>query len=251
MSVITPDQLPEGKYWRLTNKKECPRGFQYKDGLNVDTQPFNPTGSCKPGGLYFFSDAQLANYQLYVKDPVWIRQVTFPPDAQIYVEKGKYKADKFILSERSLFSFRNPKAFLQITQTPENCLQAVLANPTLIKYVKEQTIELCLTAIQKNPFVIEHIREQTPELCMAAVQRSGWALRYVQNQTREICMVAVQRCQSSLKYVNNQTEEICIAAIQKYPWDLQYVKVQTPEIWRIFQEHFHIFFFKNYLKHFL
>ncbi len=103
--LLTPEQLllHGSKFYRLTNQDECHRGFQYKTGLNVDIVPFVPSGSCQPGGLYFFSDIQLGkllNHMPGYSRPVWIREVTFPPDAKIWKMDGKYKADKFILGER-------------------------------------------------------------------------------------------------------------------------------------------------------
>ena len=41
------------KYYKITNKEENHNGFQYKDGLNIDTIEFDPNGSCRPGGLYY------------------------------------------------------------------------------------------------------------------------------------------------------------------------------------------------------
>ena len=38
---------------KLTNETECHNGFQFKTGLNEDTIPFDPTGECKKGGIYF------------------------------------------------------------------------------------------------------------------------------------------------------------------------------------------------------
>ena len=85
------------------NEDENHRGFQYKTGDNIDTNEFNPKGSCEKGGLYFFDEAQLINYSSYTDNCVWIREVTFFPDSRIYCEEGKYKTDKFILGERQSF----------------------------------------------------------------------------------------------------------------------------------------------------
>jgi hypothetical protein len=67
--------------------------------LNIDPVPFNPTGDCEPGGIYFAREHILAflNYGL------WLRKVTLPDDAQVYEnprKPRKWKADKVILGER-------------------------------------------------------------------------------------------------------------------------------------------------------
>jgi len=86
-------------YYKILNKDECHNGLQYHNGLNIDPVPFNPSGACQPGGMYFASKDILE----FLSDGPWIRQVTLPDDAQIYKDPGgvqKWKADKFILGRR-------------------------------------------------------------------------------------------------------------------------------------------------------
>ncbi len=71
------------KYYRLTKEDECHNRFQYHDGLNIDTNEFNPTGSCQSGGLYFFSKYQLIHWQSYTTCSIkWCREVHIPADAK-------------------------------------------------------------------------------------------------------------------------------------------------------------------------
>lgn len=113
-------------YYKLMESSECHHGFQYKDGLNVDTAPFNPSGSSEPGGLYFTiaehlerflcrgvwyrewvmrniatpKEAQFLDYR------VIIREITIPEDALVYPDpkpRGDnivWKSDKMILGAR-------------------------------------------------------------------------------------------------------------------------------------------------------
>jgi ankyrin repeat protein len=86
-------------YYKITNEKEMHRRVQYATGLNVDIRPFDPTGSCKPGGLYFAREDILA----FIDFGPWLRKVTLPDDARVYEEPGtikKWKADKILLGER-------------------------------------------------------------------------------------------------------------------------------------------------------
>src|SRR5579872_7381968 len=41
---------------KLTNETENHQGFQFADGLNVDTHKFTPFGICAPGGIYFIEE---------------------------------------------------------------------------------------------------------------------------------------------------------------------------------------------------
>jgi hypothetical protein len=107
-TVISPKEFreafPNQKCYKLTNELENHNGFQYKTGLNIDINEFNPSGECNKGGLYFFRADQLVYYKSFTTYIKWIREVTFPEDAKIYVEFNGFKADKFILGEREEFS---------------------------------------------------------------------------------------------------------------------------------------------------
>ena len=87
------------KYYKILNEKENHRDFQYKTGLNVDTVPFNPSGKCQPGGLYF---SEVKDIFVYLDYGPYIREVVLPNDAKVYKEPcgTKLKADRIILKER-------------------------------------------------------------------------------------------------------------------------------------------------------
>lgn len=41
------------KFVKLTNESCCHNGFQFREGLNVDTVPFSTKTECCAGGIYF------------------------------------------------------------------------------------------------------------------------------------------------------------------------------------------------------
>jgi hypothetical protein len=87
-------------YYKITNEDEIHNGMKYKTGLNIDTQPFNPSGRCEPGGIYF-SREDIFAFLSY--DSYWIRKVTLPKDAQVYEDPEqpkKWKANKVILGRK-------------------------------------------------------------------------------------------------------------------------------------------------------
>ena len=49
-------------FWKITNEEENHHGFQYQDGLNVDTQEFQESGTCVKGGLYFTDSENIPNF---------------------------------------------------------------------------------------------------------------------------------------------------------------------------------------------
>jgi len=89
---------------RLTNMTELHRTIQYVNGINIDTNNFYPHGNCFSGGLYFIpmdSIKHWKNYNNDIGDMVWKRKVTILRDSIVYIEKNKFKTNKFMLGKRT------------------------------------------------------------------------------------------------------------------------------------------------------
>ena len=102
MPILTSKKkilLSKKKLYKILNDEENHNDFQYQEGLNVDTQPFYPEGSCETGGLYF-SDVE--NIFEFLNYGPYIREVTIPPRVPVYKDPdgNKYKAHKIILGSR-------------------------------------------------------------------------------------------------------------------------------------------------------
>jgi hypothetical protein len=138
------------KLVRLTVESECHNGFQYKTGLNIDHVPFNPFGTCTSGGLYF---CDIGDFPVFIryndKFCVNIRNVTIPDDAKVYVERNKYKTDKFILSES-----------VKIFENHAYALQTVIYDWRNLKYIDKQTqtSTICLAAITQDNRAVQYIK---------------------------------------------------------------------------------------------
>jgi len=76
------------KYYKFLNRYLTHNGFTYKpNSTNTDILPFNPTGSCMPGGLYFAREDCLYFIDDYVCEA--------EPIGEVYKELGpieKWKA---------------------------------------------------------------------------------------------------------------------------------------------------------------
>ena len=86
-------------YYKITNENELHHGMQYQDGLNTDVLPFNPTGDCEPGGIYFASTDIFS----FLDYGPWIRKVIVPEGETIYENSGypkKYKTHSVFLEPR-------------------------------------------------------------------------------------------------------------------------------------------------------
>jgi len=105
-------------YYKITNESESHYGLQCKTGLNVDILPFSPSGDCEPGGIHFAREDILA----FLYCGGWLRQVTMPPNAQVYENPGrpkKWKADKVILGRRRKVTTRVIRELLKEGADPK------------------------------------------------------------------------------------------------------------------------------------
>lgn len=245
--------LPEGtRFFRLTNDAECHRGYQYRDGVNQlpPNEKFNPSGYCEPGGLYFFTEAQLVKYKNNVAAGhtlKWIRQVSFDHpdvrDARIYKnpDDEKYKCDKFFLGERKeffiddFFTVTNENLWRfegrHIRWTREMALEAVQHSGCALHYIREEFIDrqMCLIAVSKCSCAFDCVPKihMDRDMCVAAVQSLWYALEKIPVQfiDRDLCLIAVRYCGSALQYVpyNLRDLDMCLEAVKKTPDAMKHV----------------------------
>ena len=101
------------QFYKITNEEERHKRMQYKTGLNVDVMPFDPSGDCKPGGIYF---AREDIFLFHGPKPFWIREVTIPDNEPVYKNPYhpiKWKAHRVILGERRKISYQIVKELVE------------------------------------------------------------------------------------------------------------------------------------------
>lgn len=86
-------------YYKILNEKLYHNSFQYKEGLNEDTIPFNPIPKCGKGGLFF---ADINNILVFMDFGTKIANVSLPEGENVVKVTNcgieKYKAHRIILS---------------------------------------------------------------------------------------------------------------------------------------------------------
>lgn len=232
------------RFVKLLNRSCCHNGFQFSEGLNVDTEKFDPEKLCY-GGLYFCRLDDFYKWLYYRDDLHYICDVTLPDDARICDEGDKLKADKLILlNKRTISEFfhthpefilpaakANGRALMFIKNpSPEVCLAVVRIDSSMLVHVKNQTDEICLAAVSTGGLSLLHVRQPTPAICMTAVQQDGHALRYVTVQTPDLCLAAVQQNGLALEHVLEQTDAIQLAAIHNDPRAYYFARNPSPFI---------------------
>lgn len=180
--------------FKFTNKSLNHHGYQFDIGYNEDIHLFNNTKEC---GFHFCDERYLGRWINY-SDCSGFHFIVIPNDALVYIEHGRYRADKIILGKKR-----------DIT------LNMLLERPNMFRYIEKQTIEMCEKIVEVNGLMLKHIKEQTEKICKNAVKQNGISLRYVNNKykTDEICEMAVINNCYSLDYVLVKTPYLCKIAL--------------------------------------
>lgn len=248
------------KFYKFLNNNLIHYKFQYRLGLNIDPLPFRPSSTCSSGGLYFCEESMCYLFWKHYGTKVAIIEI--PDNARVYVEKDKFKADKFTImriidfdkmgndfwgnilrKDVSVFKYVDQSTIasdelceiavqqygmlLEKVKYPTDniCKLAVKQNGLALRYVKDQNEDICTLAVQQNGLALHLVRKQTHEICNLAVHQNPLAFIYVDDQfkTDELCTLAVKQNGRILKYVKNQTAEMCYLAVQQYPYVINYV----------------------------
>jgi len=177
--IIDVSLIQNKKFYKFTNYEELHHGLQYNSGVNVDPIPFNPSGECSEGGMYFFEQSQLLHYPSYVqmRDVWWIREVILLPTSKVYKEQNKYKTNTFFLKERKRFDYD-----LSGYVTKQMCLDAITIKLSLLKYVPESLMD--------------------KEMCIEAIRNNRWAIRFVPDDVvnEEMCCIVINKRLSTISY---------------------------------------------------
>ena len=246
-NVLTKDQYMAGlkpsnlRLYKLLGDRLINNGFVYKEGVNIDHVTFNPSGSCQPGGLYFFDEIQLIDWKKYfsINIPQSIGEVELLDDSKVYLEDGKQKADKFVLKNIKPWFGCNISNYINF-ENEEICKAAVHQDGHVLWWVPEKyrTEDLCKAAVQTYGPALEWVPQEylTEELCKAAVQQDGKALEWVPDKylTQELCKAAVQTYGPALEWVPVKyiTQDLCKAAVQQNGMALEWVpdKYRTQDL---------------------
>lgn len=183
------NKIPHGPLIKLTNSGEIHKGYLYKDGLNLDHQPFNPTGSCEWGGLYFIELKYITSL-LDTGEFQYMREVEIPGDALVYIDNLKFKTNKFKLKPRHEI-MSHP-----LWSNNNICLEALKFDYRIYHFIANPTPEINFQAVKLNGLLLEKIKKnQTQELVDLAIQDYPEAIRFAENQYKTIpnSLIAVKK----------------------------------------------------------
>jgi hypothetical protein len=231
------------KYYKVMNPSLKHYNFQYKEGLNKLTVPFNPEGNNTQGGFYFCDLEHVITWSGLYEDCL-VCEVIIPYRALVVTKFKKYKTNCIILQhfltfnafikkhELELQAVKHNGAYLRHieNQTDEICEIAVGSDGRNIQYMKKQTENICMIAVKNNPYVLRLVENQTKKMCLISVRRDGFILKFVKNQTYNLCKMALKINGNMLEHVTHQTHKLCLLAVKHTGLALQYVKKQYKDI---------------------
>jgi len=195
----------KNKLIKLTNKHLYHHGYTYHEGLNIDKYEFNPTIGNQAGGFNFTILNKIGRWLNYsYVEMYYCWDVIIPDDARVYVDKHKFKTDKFILKNMT------PIKDLKCWYDNKFCWKAVTQNYNALKYVINQSDKMCKYIVKNNGYAIRHVKNLTYTICMIAVEHDGMALQFIPQkfQTENICIVAVNTNSSAFQYSLIKTTNI-------------------------------------------
>uniref|UniRef100_A0A6C0EAE2 DUF4116 domain-containing protein n=1 Tax=viral metagenome TaxID=1070528 RepID=A0A6C0EAE2_9ZZZZ len=245
------NELTKGKkFYKLTNEYDTHFSFKYKNGLNIDTNKFNPANTCSSGGLYFTDSSNVSYwYDRFNYEYKYIREVTVPNDALVYVEDLKYKADKIVVSGKSLIEksdiwknndFINSlthkmieEYFPKLKHQNKNLVKKVLHMiPEYIDFVKNRTVEYCRISLEKYGDAIKYIKNPTDDDYIKIIQRDISFLKYIKNPSAKVLEYVVRNYEDALNFIPNPSIDLIKLSLEEFPSAIKFVK-QTDEICNI------------------
>lgn len=227
-------KLTKGKRLvKLTNVKENHNGYQYKDGLNIlrEGEEFNPTGECSKGGFYFIEYKNTLGWLNYgvQREMVYIRKVKILPDSKVYVERGKFKTNKFILGPRKMI---HTSGVYDDDEVLVECIKHLYVSRVvehrtapipdyILAAIAEDSYETYINIRNEQPYLIEQAMRTENKRFIEIFHSGEWAviknpynIKYV-TQTPELCALAVSMLYDVLEYIENITEDLCILALSQ------------------------------------
>ena len=248
MTLVHGRDLKEDLYKILhSNMKHY--GYRWRLGVNVDPLPWNPKGSCEPGGLYFTTFRNLGQYSQSPYDENLIGRITVDDDEPVWQEHQKWKAHRVTLSDvvavrdlpdREYYhyisqNFYGVKSSCMYNKDTHDELwnDLLRRNPSIMHYIRPKDWRMCFANVGLTKPQDEYdpsVKEDKEEL-LRAVHQNPWIVKFLPRIDAEMAMTAVRCHGETLKYIapELQTEKMCIVAVSRLR-ALRYVAQQTDRV---------------------
>lgn len=192
--------------YKFTNHEETHYGaeyidkYKYKDGINIDPNPFDISeGRWSKGSLYFASPKDIT---LWLDGSKYVRDVIVPNNARVCVYSNRIKADKIILGPRIKIIDSN------LLNDEDLQKQLVSENGCAITYINHPTEEVKRIAVQEDGSAIQYIENPSEEVKRLAIIDHGANIRYIKDPSVELQKMAIMKGCTNIQYIENPSEEV-------------------------------------------
>jgi hypothetical protein len=220
---------------KLTNASSCHNGFQFVEGLNVDTNDFKYDEECGPDGLYFCRESDAENWFNYGhSDMKYVWDVIIPDDARVCIYERKIKADKFILSnKRSLATMASDK-MRQMLYTGEDTstILSYLQNNYDADLIDEpEVVQSLVDMVEMRPESFSEMDDylKVHRVCATAAKLYDQAYLYMDQDDFDCddglilqCVYTNPQIFSSLEE-EHKTQSVCVAAFEGDVSNYEYI----------------------------
>ncbi len=145
--------------------------YKFKCGLNIDTQKFNPNGTCTEGGLYFTKEDNILQWSEYTINRksykmYYIWDVRIPNNARVYTDGNKFKANRMLIEEWD--EWDNPKFCFDMLKKIKRDNKRY--SRSLMRYISTHMWNdqgFCESAVRLDIILLAFLSktQQTEELC--------------------------------------------------------------------------------------
>jgi hypothetical protein len=212
---------------KLTNATSCHNGFQFVEGVNVDSNEFKYDEECGPDGLYFCRQKDAENWFNYGhSDMKYVWDVVIPDDARVCIYERKLKADHFILTnKRSLATLAAEKVRTMVyTDVSTSEIVSYLTRHFNHEMLNEpEVVEAMVDLIEIRPDAFAEMDDvlKTPKVRNAAAKLYDQAYLYMdQDDFEDNSEALVLQCVYTNPQIFSEIEEehktnaVCAAAFE-------------------------------------
>jgi hypothetical protein len=234
--IMSSNGLQHLTFYRCIPKDMIINGYEYKLGLNIDSNEFyfyevdlllqllsNKADSDVICLIKLLNDTKIKKYNEEYSAFTFIIEKIF--NISDFVELNKLEDKLINICPNNLKHIRN--------QTEEMCMKAIKSQYYVLNLIKNQTEEMCIAHFKKYPYSLKNVINQTHKICLEAVKNNGYTIQFVLNQTEEICIEALKSNIDSFKYITNRSYKVCLEAVSLNGLLLEYIDDQTEEMCKV------------------
>ena len=209
-------KFPNYKAMKVIGDNHC--GFQYKIGINANDEPFNPSGTCQGGGLYFTDETNISRYCGAYGQKIAV--INLSDNELVYIDGNKCKVNSFEITD--ILEIRD---WMQKLTTYDE-LSSIRENPYLIQYINNLDVSFQMSIIKHSPFLIQYIDNPDVLVQMEAIKHCDYMISFIANPDISVQMKAIKSSKFSpfvIRLIANPDVSVQMEVIKYDPFLIRYI----------------------------